>query len=169
MEERKLFLMQMMAVPRACGIAISYGLFYRDGKVAGDLGEMTLVQHQHAHAFGSCMASADEYIRKFAAPEEVATVVAEDIPEMRKNLERAMLRLRAGSVSIPNARITQEIVNEPPTRSEQTINLRIRRVIHGIHFTPKYTAHLGLPMRSPSVCGATSQVTLMGWSLPKQL
>jgi hypothetical protein len=89
MEERKQFLMRMMSVPRSCGIAIAYGVFYRDGDIDPkvNLAGLTPAQYQHIRAFGSCIASADDYIRAFAAPGEVATIVAEDIPELRERLE----------------------------------------------------------------------------------
>jgi hypothetical protein len=143
MEDRKAFLMAMMAVPRACGIAISYGIFYRDGQIdpKTNLDGMTAVQYQHAHAFGSCMACADEYISKFAAPEEVATIVAEDIPEMRKRLEQTVRHLRMGIMRIQNALVTYDVAGKS-TQQKQPVNLRVRKVIHNIHFTPKDSAHL---------------------------
>ncbi len=147
MEERKAFLMAMMEVPRACGVPISYGVIYRDGKInpEADLDGMTPSQYQHAHAFGLCMASADEYVTNFAGPKEMATIVAEDVPEMRKRLEQSVLRLRVGTIVVRKALVTHEVGDgsaRTSTKNEQSINLRIRRVVHSIHFAPKESAHL---------------------------
>ena len=136
--ERLALLTEMMAIPRASGIALAYGLFYRDGEIdpSIDLGNMTAVQYQHTQAFGACMASADQFITSFAAPNEVATVVAEDIPEMRRSLQDAALRLRAGMMSIQNAVVTQQIAGAV-SKNEHTVNLRIRNMVDEVHFTSK--------------------------------
>ncbi len=143
MTERVGLLTEMMAIPRSSGIAISYGLFYRDGPISPsvDLGKMTVLQYQHAHAFGMCMASADQFITTFAAPGEVATVVAEDVPEMRNSLQDAAQRLRSGSIRIQDALVSQQLGGETVS-NQHTIDLRIRRVVDDIHFTPKASAPL---------------------------
>ncbi len=56
------------------------------------------------------MASADDYINTYGEPNEVAAIVAEDIPEMRANLRDATTRLRLGAVSIRNSLITQQVL-----------------------------------------------------------
>lgn len=144
MEDRFAFLKKMMGIPRDSGLAIAYGLFYRDGSVTSEANlttlKMTREQYQHAYAFGMCMASADDYISTFAAPNEVAAIVAEDIPEMRRNLKDATTRLRTGTVSIHNSLITQQVVGQQPASKLLTLQMRIRRVVDDIHFAPKESA-----------------------------
>ena len=142
-EERKAFLMAMMRIPRASGIALSYGIFYRDGDVKDEyqaLG-MTREQYQHAESFAACMCAADEYVCKYAGKEELATVVAEDIPEMRDQLRNAAERMRIGSSVLSNARI--EVTNRGKVESvTRDATFKIRRIVDAIHFTPKASAPL---------------------------
>lgn len=142
-EDRAAFLMQMMAIPRMTGIATAYGLFFRDGEIREDidLSNMTREQYQHTQAFATCMASADQYITDFAAPNEIATVVAENIPEMHKNLKEATLQLRAGILNVSNAHLTQKFVNDSSS-AQRPINLSIRRIVDDIHFSPRESSPL---------------------------
>lgn len=144
MEHRLAFLKRIMAIPRDAGLAIAYGLFYRDGLVSSDANLTTLKmnreQYQHAYAFGMCMASADDYINTYAGSNEVSAIVAEDIPEMRMNLKDATTRLRTGSVSIRNSLITQQVLGQPTVSKILTLQMQIRRVIDDIHFAPKESA-----------------------------
>jgi hypothetical protein len=140
-DERVALLLEMMTIPRVSGIALSYGLFYRDGEIDPNvnLEDMAPEEYQHIQAFGACMASADQFITSFAAPAEIATVVAEDIPPMRKRLRDAALRLRSGSMSIQNALVTQQVAGEVSS-NKHAVNLRIRRVVDDVHFASKVSA-----------------------------
>jgi hypothetical protein len=142
MNDRLAFLKRMMSIPRESGLPIA-GLFYRDGVIDPRFHlavlKMTREQYQHAHAFGSCMASADEYINTFAAPNEVPAIVAEDIPEMRSKLKEATARLRTGVVTLKNTRVTQQIKGDVVT-GQRMVAMQIRRVIDDVHFAPKESA-----------------------------
>jgi hypothetical protein len=86
--DRLNFLNSIMNIPRKLGMAIAIGLVRREApEIEGftKIG-LSLEQQQHLMAFRGCLARADKYIRDYAAPTEVGTVVAEDIPEMRRFL-----------------------------------------------------------------------------------
>jgi hypothetical protein len=142
MNGRVEFLKRMMSIPRESGLPIAYGLFYRDGTLNPDVNltelKMTREQYQHVHAFEACMASADEYVNTFAAQNEVAAIVAEDIPEMRQRLKEATTQLRTGGLTV-NARVTNQ-VQGTTVSSQRKVAMKIRRVIDDIHFAPKDSA-----------------------------
>lgn len=142
MEDRFAFLKRMMSIPRESGLPLAYGLFYRDGTINPDVNltelKMTREQYQHVHAFEACMASADEYINTFAAPNEVAAIVAEDIPEMRTRLKEATARLRTGGLTV-NALVTNQVQGRTVS-SQRKVAMQIRRVVDDIHFAPKDSA-----------------------------
>jgi hypothetical protein len=141
MDGRLEFLKRMMGIPRESGLAIAYGAFFRDGAINPDvnLTELKLrpEQYQHMHAFEACMASADDYIRNFAASNELAAIVAEDIPEMRKRLREATIQLRTGRLMINSAIVTNALQGKAVSTQQRPVALQIRRVIDDIHFAPK--------------------------------
>jgi hypothetical protein len=111
-------------------------------KVDDSLRGMTTEQMQHAHAFTVCMAMADQYIRDCAPENELATVVAEDIPEMRDNLKRAVSPVRSGVLTLNNARLYMRELSNSGFNDGARLDLGVRRVVDDIHFTPKDGAPL---------------------------
>jgi hypothetical protein len=87
------------------------------------------------------MSRANKYIRDWAKPEEVATVVAEDVPEKRKFLKQA---LKIPNLDIP---LTSEFIR--PTKNEimsgeitQVNAGQIDKIIDTVHFAGKEEAPL---------------------------
>lgn len=144
MEERFAFLKRIMEIPRESGLAIAQGRFYRDGTINPDANlpalNMRPEQYQHMHAFEACMASADDYITTFAASNELAAIVAEDIPEMRRILREATTQLRTGRLVIKSALVTNLLRGKLLSTQQRPVAMQIRRVIDDIHFAPKDSA-----------------------------
>jgi hypothetical protein len=92
--ERLQLIKSVAAIPRAVGIPISLAKIRRDADTQEGLAslkvDMSLSQWQHYRAFLECVQVADGYIRKSAQKDEVATVIAEDVPEMRRNLKHVL-------------------------------------------------------------------------------
>ena len=113
--DRLNLLYQMMSVPRKIGMAITLSVCYRgDDDITDDYKNMGLTQPQYDHlvAFNQCICVSDRYIRLFAEPREVATVVAEDIPEMRKFLKYAPRIWREKPFNMPQNHMRRTISDE---------------------------------------------------------
>lgn len=87
MSDRLLLLKSMMSIPRRIGMAITVAAQWRNAVQYDDLTRLSQSQFEHVMAFGLCLTVADRNIRRHAGPREVATVVAEDVPEMRRFLK----------------------------------------------------------------------------------
>jgi hypothetical protein len=93
--ERKALLEAMMSVPREMKLALAYGAEHKDEPVPPELlKRMRLVQAHHALAFQACIAQADRWIREYAPSGEIATVIAEDVPETRELLKYVAQHLK---------------------------------------------------------------------------
>lgn len=126
-EQRKALLLKMMDVPRQMGLTIALGCQRRDApnpddELPPELRHLTVEETRHARAFAGCLMHAEQYMAKYAGPNEVATVVAEDIPERRAKLRDAVNFIRES-----------RYVGNHPARAL----LQIKRVVDEIHFVDK--------------------------------
>lgn len=87
-------MIEMMQLPRKLNIPITLGLVRRETEMPEVFKGIKFKKEQYHHisAFHLCLARADKYIRDYCQPNEVATVIAENIPEMQRFL-RPMLKL----------------------------------------------------------------------------
>jgi hypothetical protein len=129
------------SIPRRLRTAIAIGRIRRDSPAPIDPKIMMASDFHHIMAFHGCMARANKYVRDWASPNEVATVVAEDVPGKRKFLKAI---LRAPILDLP---MTQEYVR--PTKAEaetgkitQTNSGQIDKIIDTVHFVEKDEAPL---------------------------
>jgi hypothetical protein len=91
--ERLNLLHTMMSMPPLLKIPIALGIVRRNSPApaSGDLPpSLSMSELQHSLAFWMCVTQADKFLRKHAGPNEVATVVAEDVPKIRKWLRHAL-------------------------------------------------------------------------------
>lgn len=138
MADRMTTLKLMMSIPRKLNLPIAMARIRRDADNphAND-DSITRAQLQHIMAFSHCMAQADRYIRNYGDPDEVGTVVAEDIPDMRRHLNNALNYYRETPyVFSPGSVI--------PTQEEllsgkiiQNGDIRVSRLRSSVHFIPK--------------------------------
>ena len=140
MTDRLILLREIMTIPRRIGMGIAVSAVWRNGidisKHALKLG-ITNCQFDHMQAFGLCMAVADRNIRRNAGPREVATIVAEDVPEMRKFLKKAVNDLtdRPTHLGPEGLRLTER--DKQAGYNVQSGELRITRIRKAIHFVGK--------------------------------
>lgn len=138
--DRLRLLDSMMSVPRKIGIAVCVGVRWRDAVDYGDLlksSGLTSCQFDHVMAFYDCIAVADRGIRKHAGAREVATVVAEDIPEMRRFLKVAPRAMRENPDHLRPEHLRETISDKEAGYSKQSGELRVTRIRNSVHFVEK--------------------------------
>ncbi|ARN82033.1 hypothetical protein B1812_14180 [Methylocystis bryophila] len=149
--DRLALMVEMMRIPRRLRMALSFSIVRREMEIPKeflDLGMKTKEEYHHFYAFLHCLQRADKYIREYAAPKEVATVVAEDVPEMRKWLDPVTkipgYRRSHGINSRKDAleptladKTPRQIGNKSVTFVAQEGDMRLSRIRQSIHFVKK--------------------------------
>ncbi|ESQ82405.1 hypothetical protein AEAC466_17430 [Asticcacaulis sp. AC466] len=141
MHDRLQLLKRMMSIPRRIGMAVAVSAAWRDAAVhvaeaAASTG-MSNEQFQHYLAFLDCLSIADRNIRQYAEHNELAAVIAEDVPEMRKYLKlTARIRRDHPSYFKPeHLRWTAE--DEALGYLNQSGDMRITRIRPAVQFVGK--------------------------------
>lgn len=140
MTDRLLLLKQMMSIPRQIGMAITLSALWRDAvdhSIARNALNLSQCQFEHLLAFEYCLAISDRNIRRHAGPREVATVVAEDVPDMRRFLKRAGKLFRDHPLHIPPNGFRVTTRDEEAGYSTQSGEMRITRIRNSVHFVEK--------------------------------
>lgn len=133
-------LKSMMSVPHRIGMAVSVSAQWAG---ATDFSEnyaqfgWTAKQSDLFTAFHQCLAMADRNIRRHAGPREVATVVAEDNPEMRRSLRVVPKMLRDNPRIIPSEHIRQTPADLEAGYCTQNGEVRVTRIRNSVHFVEK--------------------------------
>jgi hypothetical protein len=119
----------MMSVPRELNLTLAIGVCLRTTQLPMDglqRRKISLAQAHHGIAFQECIARADSWIEKYARYNEVATIIAEDVPDSKK-----LLRHLARYLLKPGYTIPKEDVRLVQHGSEPLIDInefRIRRI-----------------------------------------
>jgi hypothetical protein len=141
-EDRLKFLNTIMSIPRRLRIPIAFGLVRRDSFVPEPKpGQKPITREQFHHvlAFINTVARADNYIRDYGAPDEVATLVAEDVPEMRMLLRASMGFLKGDyRFSIEHIQATKDELASGILRQKRDVFSR--RIVDTVHFCEKGSA-----------------------------
>lgn len=140
LEDRKQLLCAMMSIPRRLNLPIALGACLRTTEMPPELLKsrgITLVQAQHGIAFQECVARADSWINKYARHNEVATVIAEDVPESKRLLRRMTKHLLAGyTIPQQDIQLTQPLPH-PLLTLDEFRKRKISRIRLPIHFVEK--------------------------------
>jgi hypothetical protein len=137
-QDRLAFLYDVMSIPKRLNIPLVLSIAHRNASYPLAIPEsLPKEQFQHAAAFMFCMAKADAYLKRRAEQNEVATIIAEDVPRWRRFL-RALLPLARDRANFPDAFILKK--GEKLNAIEAHWN--ISRIIDTIHFTEKAHAPL---------------------------
>jgi hypothetical protein len=89
--DRTNFLVEVMKIPRRVGAAVVYGIARRSEEVDFQPPEgWNRSEYEHFLALSQCIAEADEYVRKYAAATEVASLIYEDFPERRRHIRTSL-------------------------------------------------------------------------------
>lgn len=139
--DRAALISAVAGIPRFLKSALAIGKVRRD---AGDLGKpsaMSLHDFQHVMAFHCCVRRANKYVRDWGLQNDVATLVAEDVPDKRRLLK---LSLKTGAVSHP---LTPQFINLTAQEIaegvvHQTLAGPIDLVVDTVHFVAKAEAPL---------------------------
>jgi hypothetical protein len=124
LKERLDILRKLVSIPHQFNIPFAYGFFRR--------GQITVPPHapdvearkaQHT-AFVSCVLAAEQYMRAEALPREVATIIAEDNPQVRTALKSSYKRLKDRESDF----LLMPSINDL---------LPIQRIVDTIHFSAK--------------------------------
>lgn len=132
-------LTQMMSIPRKVGLAITVTAVWRDSldpKISASQG-FSSWQLDHIMAFKYCVAVADRNIRRHAGANEVATIVAEDVPEMRRHLNLSYNHFRDNPVHLSPHHLRETQSDIGAGHITQSGELRVARIRKGIHFVEK--------------------------------
>jgi hypothetical protein len=137
--ERAALIKAVAATPRTHGMAIALGRVRRDWKFPIEPA-MRLHDFQHIMAFKNCIDRANKYIRDWADPEEVATLVAEDVPEKRRFL-KAVLKVNV-SLPLEESYILATTAEKKTGHILQTNAGPIDKIVDTVHFAQKDEAPL---------------------------
>jgi len=105
--QRLEILKELVSIPRKFNVPLTYGFFRRGlSGLPNDPPDVEAIKAQHS-AFISCAFGAEQFMRNEAGPREVATIVAEDNPQVRAALKHGfrLLKDRNGALAtIPTYR-----------------------------------------------------------------
>ncbi|WP_352954964.1 DUF3800 domain-containing protein [Mesorhizobium sp. M1322] len=129
----------MMSVPRRIGMATVVAAHWRNSIEYESLEELGLSRSQFEHflTFQYCMAIADRNIRRHAGPREVASVVAEDVPDMRRFLKAVPRILREFPRNVRPEHMRRTSKDDEAGYSTQSGELRVTRIRNSVHFVEK--------------------------------
>lgn len=127
------------AIPRRLQMAVSLGRAKRTLKGEIEGLKMKPQDFDHLMAFGGCIRRANKYVREWGNAAEVATLVAEDVHDKRRQL-RAMLKAEMPQLNESHFRPTiKEIIS-----GQIKVNNAgpIDRIVDTVHFAAKTEAPL---------------------------
>jgi Protein of unknown function (DUF3800) len=140
MADRLGLLRTMMGLPRKLEIPIAFAMQRRELQYAKEMYEefsLTLPQWQHIMAFQACVSKADKYIRKHAGAREIGSIVAEDVPEMRRFLKLAPGILRDNPTVLHPDMVTPTPEERRLGYVKQELDFRVTRIRRAVHFVEK--------------------------------
>ena len=131
----------MMSVPRRLHLAVSMGLVWErcDPPEGVTIGRK---QFHHALALGHCLSRADKCIRERGRANEIAMVVAEDMPANRKVLKALGLMARERPLTFEPHHLHPTAAEIAAGREPQPQEFRIERIRDEVHFAEKRDAPL---------------------------
>jgi hypothetical protein len=135
-KDRFEFLRNMMSIPNRVGMGLAYALSTRDRVFTVRPG-YTREQMLHASAFGLCMGMADKWLREDCEPNATAQIIAEDIPEMRRDLARAYSVLRANPQMVPPESVLRGHSIDGVDATKVGLEFRIGRISGPVAFAKK--------------------------------
>lgn len=145
-EDRFDLIKSMCQVPRRLGAPIAVGKIRREAGGQDVLENfelpMTSAEWHHYRAFAACLVRADAYVREWCGADEVATVIAEDIPSMKTRLRESFKVAKV--FEIPDYILEKRLTKEEKKLGirKQRAVWRIERIKDGVHFAGKLDAPL---------------------------
>lgn len=138
--DRLHLLRTMMSIPGRLGMGIVVSAMWRGAidfsDIYGGLG-LSPEKSDHIHAFSMCVSVADRGIRNHAHPREVGTIIAEDVPEMRKFLKLVPRVIRASPINLPQSMMRTTVTDDEKGFIAQSGDFRVTRIRNSVHFVEK--------------------------------
>jgi hypothetical protein len=138
--DRLRLLEAMMSIPRKIGMAVTIAAQWRNAvdfsSTATEL-SLSTWQYEHIYAFAQCIAMADRNIRRHAGPREIGTVVAEDVPEIRRYLSASASVFRDKPFFCPPSLLRVVPSDVEAGYNTQSGEMRVTRVRRAVHFVGK--------------------------------
>lgn len=152
-EERLDFLKEILCLPLVHDVPISVGMEFKiDWSAVIDLpsiklpGSKALNSNQFSHlmAFNLCMERADLFLRKYLNGAEIGSIIAEDLPEMKRFLSAfgLMHREPGGQLSVAAEYFRPEKWQEELGETPSSVDYRIDHIVDVPHFVSKGKAPL---------------------------
>jgi Protein of unknown function (DUF3800) len=141
-EARTQFLCDMMAIPASLGINIAVSferkqLAPAEARMLLDGTRLTGAQFRHARVFGTCMGAADDWLRQYSRPEEVAVLVAEDVPNMRRAIRDYVHHLSRYGITMEAPPRKEHEALRKATSMRIVTPISIRKIVDTVHFAEK--------------------------------
>lgn len=136
--DRLILLKTMMSIPQKLRMGLAISAVWRGAVDSSNntLG-LTASQVDHLQAFSYCIGIADRNIRRHADAREVASIVSEDVPEMRKFLKQIPSMLRYNPFYFTQDMMRKTISDEEVGYFTQSGDLSVTRIRRSIHFVEK--------------------------------
>jgi hypothetical protein len=134
--DRRIFLRSLVAIGPELGAPVCMGMVRRETPLDKSTG-LSLTDYHHMFAFGLCVAHADRYVVERGRPNEVTTLVAENIPKKEGILRNAFQILKKRPLAVNMQHWTSSIT-EPPSIKHYSIST--------IRDTPHFVAKQGSPL-----------------------
>lgn len=138
--DRLSLLYAMMSIPKRLEMAVCVSANWRNAVDYGDAPRgigISAFQFDHLSAFMNCVAVCDRGLRQHAGVNEVAAIVAEDVPEMRRLLKRVPQMLREQPYHIEPSYLRRTDRDNAAGYSSQSGDLRVTRIRDAVHFVDK--------------------------------
>lgn len=134
LEQRKKLLIDMMSCPRELNLSVAFGAAHRDLEIPDEIygDAITKVQVRHGVALQQCLWAADRWMMKFCGPNEIATVIAEDVPESKGFLKYLVSHMRNDQafIQLVESGVFDHVVPREINLSNERTLHRIRTPIH---------------------------------------
>jgi hypothetical protein len=132
----------VVSLPRRFHLPIPYGIVRRFAPTDLGKSKLTIAEAHHAIAFHTAVGSADRYLRWRTPTNEVATLVVEDVPEMRQVLNQTLEVLKHDPFLLLPEHIRHDVTDITTEQIVHGEELKVTRIVDTPHFVPKKGAPL---------------------------
>jgi hypothetical protein len=143
MEDRHALLAEALSIPCRLGLSIGFAAVIKSRGSAVEnapRGLAGMTKQSHIVCFMDCIEAIDGFIPQYAWPGEFMTVVAENVPEMRRYLRFFVEELKTGQV--PRVGHSIDLRGDEPIISPLSGVSQITRLVDVIRFAAKHEAPL---------------------------
>lgn len=138
LEDRIALLCEIMAIPRELRMAVSVGVVQRAmPHIDNGNGTFSKAEMHHLMAFCLCVSDADSWLRNNAGQSEVATLICEDVPRMRRFLRLGLQFLKVNPWYLKESKIVSPEEGRNIEANQKDYIIKVERIIDTVHFVEK--------------------------------